>query len=224
MCGGVPDPRAAPAARLHRQLPVAQRAHRLPHRRRHPGGHGPARRHVRHHRQSGSTLEKFWQTLQAIPTETSVPTLVVSLAVLGTILGLERVNRKIPGALIAVVGVDRRELRPRPHGERRHRPRRRCPAACPSLGLPDGRDHDRQYRRAAADGDLDGRRDPRAERRHVARLRDEVRRQLRRERRPHRPRRSPTSAPASAARSSSTAAPPRPRWSTARAAGARSRS
>ena len=54
--------------------------------------------------QSGSTLEKFWQTLQAIPTETSVPTLVVSLAVLGTILGLERVNKKIPGALIAVVG------------------------------------------------------------------------------------------------------------------------
>ena len=34
-----------------------------------------------------------------------MPDLVVSLAVLGTILGLERVNRKIPGALIAVVGA-----------------------------------------------------------------------------------------------------------------------
>ena len=47
---GLPDPRPAPAARLHRQLPVAQRAHRLPDRRRHPGGDGPARRHVRDHR------------------------------------------------------------------------------------------------------------------------------------------------------------------------------
>jgi SulP family sulfate permease len=55
--------------------------------------------------QTGSTLEKFWQTLQAIPTETSVPTLIVSIAVLATILGLERVNKKIPGALIAVVGA-----------------------------------------------------------------------------------------------------------------------
>ena len=54
--------------------------------------------------QSGTTLEKLWQTLQAIPTQTNVPDLVVSLAVLATILGLERVNRKIPGALIAVVG------------------------------------------------------------------------------------------------------------------------
>ena len=55
--------------------------------------------------QSGTTLEKLWQTLQAIPTQTNVPDLVVSLAVLATILGLERVNRKIPGALIAVVGA-----------------------------------------------------------------------------------------------------------------------
>ena len=43
--------------------------------------------------------------LQAIPTQTNIPTLIVSLAVLGTIIGLERVNRKIPGALIAVVGA-----------------------------------------------------------------------------------------------------------------------
>ena len=55
--------------------------------------------------QTGTTLEKFWQTLQAIPTQTNVPDLVVSLAVLGTVLGLERVNKKIPGALIAVVGA-----------------------------------------------------------------------------------------------------------------------
>ena len=53
---------------------------------------------------SGNTVPKFVETLKLIPTETSIPTLVVSLAVLGTILGLERVNKKIPGALIAVVG------------------------------------------------------------------------------------------------------------------------
>jgi MFS superfamily sulfate permease-like transporter len=53
---------------------------------------------------SGTTLEKFANALKAIPTETSVPTLIVSVAVLATIVGLERVNKKIPGALIAVVG------------------------------------------------------------------------------------------------------------------------
>jgi high affinity sulfate transporter 1 len=54
--------------------------------------------------QTGGTIEKFINTLQVIPSETSIPTLVVSLAVLGTIVGLERVNKAIPGALFAVVG------------------------------------------------------------------------------------------------------------------------
>jgi SulP family sulfate permease len=54
---------------------------------------------------SGTTIEKFVNTLQAIPTETNVPTLVVSIAVLVTILGLGRINKAIPGALIAVVGA-----------------------------------------------------------------------------------------------------------------------
>ncbi len=53
---------------------------------------------------SGTTIEKFVNALQAIPTEASLPTLIVSIAVLATIVGLERVNKKIPGALIAVVG------------------------------------------------------------------------------------------------------------------------
>ncbi len=53
---------------------------------------------------SGTTLEKFANALRAIPTETNVPTLIVSIAVLVTIVGLERVNKKIPGALLAVVG------------------------------------------------------------------------------------------------------------------------
>ena len=68
--------------------------------------------------ETGGTIQKFAETLQAIPTETSVPTLVVSVAVLATILGLGRVNKAIPGALIAVVGVDRRELRARPRRPR----------------------------------------------------------------------------------------------------------
>ncbi len=54
---------------------------------------------------SGTTLEKFANTLRAIPTETVVPTLVVSISVLVVILGLGRVNKAIPGALIAVVGA-----------------------------------------------------------------------------------------------------------------------
>jgi high affinity sulfate transporter 1 len=53
---------------------------------------------------SGGTIQKFVETLQLIPTETSVPTLVVSISVLAVILILGRVNKAIPGALIAVVG------------------------------------------------------------------------------------------------------------------------
>ena len=55
--------------------------------------------------QTGGTIEKFLETLRAIPSETSLPTLAVSLAVLATILGLGRVDKKVPGALIAVVGA-----------------------------------------------------------------------------------------------------------------------
>ncbi len=55
---------------------------------------------------SGTTLEKFANALKAIAAgEASVPTLAVSVTVLVIIVGLERVNKKIPGALIAVVGM-----------------------------------------------------------------------------------------------------------------------
>jgi SulP family sulfate permease len=55
---------------------------------------------------SGTTLEKFANALKAIAAgETSYATLAVSLTVLVLIVGLERVNKKIPGALIAVVGM-----------------------------------------------------------------------------------------------------------------------
>jgi SulP family sulfate permease len=54
---------------------------------------------------SGTTLEKFANTLRAIAAgNTSTATLAVSIAVLATIVGLGVVNKKIPGALIAVVG------------------------------------------------------------------------------------------------------------------------
>ncbi len=54
---------------------------------------------------SGTTLEKFANTLKAIAAgDTSYATLAVSIAVIGTILGLGVVNKKIPGALIAVIG------------------------------------------------------------------------------------------------------------------------
>src|SRR6478672_13860729 len=53
---------------------------------------------------SGSTLQKFGNGLSAIAAgETSYATLAVSLTVLAIIVGLGRVNKKIPGALIAVV-------------------------------------------------------------------------------------------------------------------------
>ncbi len=53
---------------------------------------------------SGTTLEKFATTLRNIG-ETSIPTLLVSIAVWVIILGSDRINKKIPGALIAVVGM-----------------------------------------------------------------------------------------------------------------------
>src|SRR3954471_12205468 len=55
---------------------------------------------------SGTTLEKFANSLRAIAAgDTIYATLAVSVAVLVTIVGLGKVNKKIPGALIAVVGA-----------------------------------------------------------------------------------------------------------------------
>ena len=53
---------------------------------------------------TGGTLPKFFGTLEQIP-DTSLATLAVSICVLGVILGLRVINKKIPGALIAVVGA-----------------------------------------------------------------------------------------------------------------------
>src|SRR5436190_12715540 len=52
---------------------------------------------------TGGTLPKFFGTLEQIP-DTSLATLAVSASVLGIILGLKAIDKRIPGALIAVVG------------------------------------------------------------------------------------------------------------------------
>ena len=61
---------------------------------------------------SGTTLEKFANTLRAIPTgrRTSRPSSSRSPSS-SLIVGLGAVNKKIPGALIAVVGTIVAELR-----------------------------------------------------------------------------------------------------------------
>jgi SulP family sulfate permease len=52
---------------------------------------------------TGGTLPKFFGTLEQIP-DTSLATLAVSASVLAIILGLKAIDKRIPGALIAVVG------------------------------------------------------------------------------------------------------------------------
>jgi high affinity sulfate transporter 1 len=55
---------------------------------------------------SGGTLDKLGHTVSAIAAGgTSLPTLAVALMVLGAVVGLERVDKRIPGALLAVAGA-----------------------------------------------------------------------------------------------------------------------
>ena len=62
---------------------------------------------------SGTTLEKFahtldnfWKSIQAgTMIQDSLPTILVAVAVWVIILGSDKINKKIPGALIAVVGM-----------------------------------------------------------------------------------------------------------------------
>jgi len=53
---------------------------------------------------TGGTVQKFFETLGQI-SQTNGATLAVSVSVLATILILKKVNKKIPGALIAVIGA-----------------------------------------------------------------------------------------------------------------------
>lgn len=55
---------------------------------------------------SGDTLAKLARTLSEIAAgRTSLPTLAVSVSVLAVVVGLGRVDRRVPGALVAVVGA-----------------------------------------------------------------------------------------------------------------------
>lgn len=55
---------------------------------------------------TGGTVERFVHAIGEIAAgQTSVPTLVVAAVVLLVVVGMERVSRRIPGALIAVVGA-----------------------------------------------------------------------------------------------------------------------
>ena len=54
--------------------------------------------------QTGGTVEKFLETLTEIP-DANGATVMVTVAILVVILGLKKVNPKIPGALIAVIGA-----------------------------------------------------------------------------------------------------------------------
>jgi sulfate permease, SulP family len=53
---------------------------------------------------TGGTLSKFWGTLQNIG-DTNTTTLAVSVGVLVVILGAKKIDKRIPGALIAVLGA-----------------------------------------------------------------------------------------------------------------------
>ena len=52
----------------------------------------------------GGTLRKFWDTLEQIP-DASMTTVAVSVSVIVVIVGTRLIDRRIPGALIAVVGA-----------------------------------------------------------------------------------------------------------------------
>ncbi len=55
---------------------------------------------------SGGTLEKLAHAIGEIAAgNTSVPTLAVAVVVLAVVVGLDRVNKRIPGALLAVAGA-----------------------------------------------------------------------------------------------------------------------
>ena len=179
-----PPPGAHPAPRLSRQLPLAHGAHRVPQRRRHPGG-----------------LRASWPACSATPARAGGPrprsgtgpgtsatpasrTLAVSVAVLLTMVLGPRLVHRVPWALLAVIGatVASAALSLSAHGVGTIGA---VPRGLPQLGWPSIPAGD--YREARRRGALHLRRHPGAERRHLARLRGQVRRRVRRERRPRRP-------------------------------------
>ena len=53
----------------------------------------------------GGTVQKFFETLSQIPSQANTTTVLVSVGVLATILICKKINKKIPGGLIAVIGA-----------------------------------------------------------------------------------------------------------------------
>ncbi len=110
-------------ARLHRQLPVAERPHRLPDGRRHPGRDGPVRRHVRHPVAERRHDREVRRDAQADPDrhEPRHP------RGLGLRPGHDPRPRprqqEDPGRAHRRRGLDRGQLLPGPRGQGRHRPR-----------------------------------------------------------------------------------------------------
>jgi high affinity sulfate transporter 1 len=85
---------------------------------------------------SGGTVGELWGTLQNIAAgQSSLPTLAVAVAVLVVVVGLERVNKAIPGALFAVLGsiVASAALDLQAHGVG---VLGTVPGGLPSIGLP----------------------------------------------------------------------------------------
>ena len=183
-----PPRRPAPAARVHRQLPVAQRAHRVPHRRRHPGRDGPGGGHVRGRRRQRHDAR---EVRQLAPRDRRRRHRHRDA---GGVDRRPRDHRRArrgqqedPGGAHRRRRFDRAQQGPRPAGQGRH-DARTDPGRASRHRAAAGRHHHRQHRRPAADGHLAVRGDPRPERGDVACLRHEVRRQLRGERGPGRPR------------------------------------
>ena len=202
---------ARPAPRLHRQLPVAQRPHRLPHRRRHPGGDGPGRRHVRGPEPiAAATIEKFIETLKLIPSETQVrrPSSSPSRSWARS-SGSAAVEQEDPGRPHRGHRRHRPELRPGPLRQGRHDHRSGARGSAAARPADRGHDH-QQLLGPAADRRLDLHRHPGPERRDLACVRHEVLRQASMRTSTSSASASPTWARASPAPSWSTAARPRP--------------
>ena len=158
----------------------------------------------------------WWTRVRAVPASHGVD-VAVSAGVIVIVLGTRVVTRRIPGAADRRRARDRRQPGPRPGQPRRGHRRERSRAACRPSGCPPSTGGRHRAARCLG-GHVRGH--PGAERGDRAGLRREVRRAAQRPRRPERARRGQRRRPRSPARSWSTAAPPRRRWWTARAAAA----
>ena len=178
---------AAAATRIHRQLPVPQRADRVPDRRRDPGRDGPGRRDVRRAGPDGGHAREVRPDAPGDSRPHERGDAGGRRAGARHDRGPRAGQPEDPGRPHRRRRRHRAELRPRPRPVRGGRARDR-PGRPARLRPPTGHRRRLDARDAAADGGLPGRHHPRPERRDVPGLRDAVPGQLRRERRPRGPR------------------------------------